>query len=345
MLESPDIAADRIVAAVQMRYGIGLTALTFLPLGHDARAFAYRAEAADAAYFLKLRQGRVSDASVQVPRYLVDHGATHVVAPLPACDGRLTIDLDAYWLTLYPFIDGRTGLAQGLDERQWLAYGAALRELHTASLAPEIAGVVPREQFTIAHLFARQRQTPWPEVVAALRALGTRSGVAEGSARELAAFWQRRRAEIELLTARLTALGEMLRAAPPPLVLCHADVHPNNILLGTDGGLWIVDWDEVLFAPKEADLMMGVGGLGNYPAGPREAASFLRGYGSTAIDAVALAYYRHVRAVSDIGADAEQVLLLPASEATKRGAVAALESLFAPGQIVDLARQADRLAR
>ncbi len=72
-------------------------------------------------------------------------------------------------------------------------------------------------------------------------------------------------------------------------------MHPNNVLIDTDDQLWIVDWDEVLLAPKECDLMMGVGGLGSYPAGPREAAWFLQGYGSTAIDPVALAYYRRAR--------------------------------------------------
>lgn len=126
-------------------------------------------------------------------------------------------------------------------------------------------------------------------------------------------------------------------------MLCHADVHPNNVLIDTDDHLWIVDWDEVLLAPKECDLMMGVGGLGSYPAGPREATWFLRGYGSAAIDPIALAYYRHARAVGDIGAYGAEALLLPAAgEATKRNAVQRLMKGFAPGSIVPLAHEAYR---
>jgi len=126
-------------------------------------------------------------------------------------------------------------------------------------------------------------------------------------------------------------------------VLCHADVHPNNVLVDTDDRLWVVDWDDTMLAPKECDLMMGVGGLGNYPAGPREAGWFLSGYGGTEVDPVALAYYRHGRALGDIYADGEQVLLPGASEATKRDGLQRMEKLFAPGYIVSLARQLDHV--
>jgi len=89
-----------------------------------------------------------------------------------------------------------------------------------------------------------------------------------------------------------------------------------------------------------------VGGLGSYPAGPREESWFLRGYGSTVIDPVALAYYRHARALGDIGANAEQALLLPTvGEATKRNALQRLMKLFAPGNIVSLASQVERFDR
>jgi len=136
-----------------------------------------------------------------------------------------------------------------------------------------------------------------------------------------------------------------LRAKRPPLVLCHADVHPNSVLVDTADQFWPVDWDDTRLDPKECDLMMGVGGLGSYPAGPREESWFLRGYGSTFLDPVALAYYRHVRAVGDIGAYGELVLLMPAvGEATRRYALQWMMKLFEPGYIVALASQWERFA-
>jgi spectinomycin phosphotransferase len=335
MLEPPDLPDDRIVAAVRRHYGFDLTALAFLPLGHDVRSWAFRAETEDAAYFLKLRQGVVREATLRVPRYLADQGVSQIVAPLPTRAQRLWVDVDRFTLALYPFIDGTTGMAHGLQEQHWVAYGAVLRAMHDTPLASQLAPVVPGETFTAG----------LGEAVRALDAHIESRAFAHAIERDLVAFWQGRRAEIRALVERFEALGRQLRAQRPPLVLCHADVHPNNVLIDRDNQLWIVDWDDTQLAPKECDLMMGVGGLGNYPAGPRETGWFLSGYGSTAIDPVALAYYRHVRALGDIGANGEQVLLLPgASEATKRDGLQRMELLFAPGYIVSLAGQLEDVA-
>lgn len=340
MPDLPDPPADRIVVTVRRHYGLVLRALDLLPLGRDVQAWAYRATAVDGTpYFLKLRRGAVHLAALRVPRLLADHGATHVVAPLPAAGGRLWGRDGAFTLTLYPFVEGVTGMAYGLGERDWAAFGAALREIHAAPLAPELARAVRRDGFTLTQLFRRLRQAPWTDVVAALEercAQQTQDAVDRG----LAAWWLERREETAALVERFAALGRRLRAARTPLVLCHADIHPNNLLLDTAGRLWLVDWDEVLLAPKECDLMMGVGGLGMYPAGPRQSAWFLQGYGSAAVDPVALAFYRHARALGDIGADLEQALDRAAGLAARQTALGWLKQLFAPGYIVDLARQA-----
>jgi spectinomycin phosphotransferase len=335
MLEPPDLPDERIVAAVRRHYGLELTTLAFLPLGADVRSWAFRARTADATYFLKLRQGVVREATLRVPRFLVDQGVSQIVAPLPTRAQRLWVEVAGFTLALYPFIDGPTGLAQGLAEHHWRTFGAALRAMHDTPLVPDLAPLVPRESFT----------TGLSDAVRALDAQIDAQPVTDASARDLAALWQRRRAEIRALLDRFESLSRQMRAQRPPLVLCHADVHPNNVLIDPDDQLWIVDWDDTQLAPKECDLMMGVGGLGHYPAGPREAGWFLAGYGSAAIDPVALAYYRHVRALGDIGANGEQVLQLPgASEATKRDGLQRMELLFAPGYIVSLARQLDDVA-
>ena len=330
MLEPPDLPDDRIVAAVRRHYGFALTTLAFLPLGHDVRSWAFRAMTAEATYFLKLRQGRVNEAALRVPRYLADRGVPHIVAPLPTRAQGLWVEVDGFTLALYPFIDGITGMAHGMQEHHWYTFGAALRAIHDTPLAPHLAQVVPRESFAPG----------LSDVVRALDAHIDARTFADPIEHDVAAFWQRKQAEIRALVGRFESLGRRLRAQRPPLVLCHADVHPNNVLIDMADQFWIVDWDDTLLAPKECDLMMGVGGLGNYPAGPREGSWFLQGYGGTAIDLVALAYYRHVRALGDIGANGEQVLLLPgAGEATKRDGLQRMEQLFAPGYIVSLTQQ------
>jgi spectinomycin phosphotransferase len=342
MPDLPVLPADRIIATLQRQYGLPVTALTALALGRDVAAWTYRAStAAGATYFLKLRHGVVPAAALRVPRFLADHGATQVVAPLPTRAGQLGVAVDGVTLTLYPFIDGSTGLTHGLRERHWGAFGAALHQVHATVLPPALAQSVPREDFTLTQLFQRLRQAPWPTVERALEAPGAGAAELSPERRALATWWQAQRPVVQALVARFTALGEQLRRSNPPLVLCHADIHPNNLLIDQRDHVWLVDWDEVLYAPGECDLLMGVGGLGSYPAGPREAGWFLRGYGSPAVDPVALAYHRHARALGDIGFTVEQILHHAADEAAARAALQRLQQLFAPGHIVALAQQAD----
>ena len=343
MLEPPDIPHDRIVASVGRHYGLRLTTLAFLPLGQDALAWSYRGTTADAAaYFVKLRLGVTNQAGLHVPRYLADHGVPQVVAPIATRTDRLWCDVDGFTLMLYPFIKGSTGMDHGLQEQHWVSYGAALREIHSTSIAPELARHLTREPFTSTVASTWPGVSRWTDVVRALDALIAKGALTEPFERDLAAFWQGKRAEIEALVDRFETLGQLLRSNSPALVLCHSDIHPNNVLIDREDRFWIVDWDDALLAPKECDLMFGVGGLGNYPAGPREQAWFLRGSGSPAIDPVALAYYRCLRAVGDIGANGEQVMLMSAGEATRRNALRRMMKLFEPGSIVSLSSGSER---
>jgi spectinomycin phosphotransferase len=222
-----------------------------------------------------------------------------------------------------------------MSERHWVIYGAALRAMHDTPLTVDLAEVVPAETFT-----AR-----WTAAVRALDTARARWIGVDSVEGDVAALWQDQHAEIGALVERLETLGRRLRAARPSLVLCHGDVHHNNVLIDTDDRFWMIDWDDTRLAPKECDLMMGVGGLNATYAGPREETWFLRGYGPTTIDPIALAYYRHLRAVGDLAEYGEQVWLLQgASEATKRNALERTTRLFAPGSIVTLAKQLERFA-
>ena len=334
MRDPPDLSTDAIVAAVRSRDGIPAAGLAFLPIGHDSSAWVYRVHADDGGdYFLKVRSGPVNEAGLRVSRYVQDRGVTQVVAPIPTVGGELWAGVDGFTLTLYPFIDGRTGMDGGMAERHWTTFGAVLARVHAMRLAPELAGRMRRESYTPA----------WSDVVWRVDAHIAGRTFEDPAERELAELWSARRTEIQGLVERAEALGERLRAAALPLVLCHADAHTANVLIDTSDRIWIVDWDETVLAPRERDLMFVVGGISATLVGPREEGWFFRGYGATAVDVLALAYYRYAWAVNDIGAYGEQALLLPGrGAATKRTAVQGLMSLFKPGQIVSLAYAADR---
>jgi spectinomycin phosphotransferase len=333
MTGPPLITEDAVAAAVRAGYGVAAARTAFLPAGYDVNASVYRVEADDGrVYFAKARRGPVEETGLVVPRYLVDHGVTRVIAPLPATNGALWHRADGFALMLYPFVTGVTAMERGLDQRQWQAYGAVLRQVHALAVAPELARTVRRDDYT----------TPGCEMVRRVDRTVAGAGVADAAERELAALWCAWRGTILGLTEQTETLGRRLRAAGPPVVLCHSDIHTNNVLVDGAGQLWFVDWDDARIAPKECDLIFAIGGLSRRLVSPANEAWFLQGYGPAAIDPVALAYYRCVRFVEDVGGFGEEVLTRGLDLTTKRDRLRKLRGAFEPGAIVELAAAAVR---
>ena len=292
--------------------------------------------AADAAeYFLKVRTGAVNEPGLLVPCFLRDQGIAGVVAPLPTCSSALWALVADYALILYPFIEGRTGMETGLSDRQWVEFGTSLRQVHESVLPQALARSLRREYYTPVGAAS----------IARLDAQIDAHAFADPEARELAAFWLARRTEIRALSQMSQELGQRLARAAPAFVLCHADIHTANVLLDSDQHVRIVDWDETLLAPRERDLMFVVGGIIGGLVTPRSEGLFFQGYGATAIDPLALAYYRYAWAVADIGAYGEEVISRPdLGTVSRRAALGHFKSLFAPGNIVALARATDASA-
>lgn len=48
--------------------------------------------------------------------------------------------------------------------------------------------------------------------------------------------------------------AEHIKSLNLPFVLCHTDIHGGNLMKDKDDRLYLVDWENVLLAPKEADL-------------------------------------------------------------------------------------------
>lgn len=336
----PHLSPESLIAALRDRYGLAVAGIVFLPLGNDSGAWVYRARGGDGAeYFVKLRARLPSGADLRVPRFLWERGITQVVAPLPALSGELWAPVGPYALIVYPFIAGASGKASGgLTDSQWREYGAILRRIHDVAVPPEIERILPREQYHSPSIELVRRLDAAVETISTDEAAATDSRAADSLARELAAFWRSRRNEIFRLVARAEELGARLAGTAPPFVLTHGDIHIANVHLDERGRVWIVDWDETALAPRERDMMFVVGGIHARLVSPRGERLFFEGYGPTVPDPLALAYYRYVWAVQDVGADGEQVLLLPdAGAVTRREGLEGLKGLFAPGAIVSIA--------
>ncbi len=347
MLEKPDLQDQLIISGLQEAYGLRVAQVTFLPLGADVNTAVYRlATQVGTAYFLKLRKGVFDETTVAVPQFLKAQGIRSIIAPLETTTGRLWASLDAYKMILYPFIQGRNGYEIALSDRHWIELGAALKMIHTARVPPALARLIPRETYS----------PQWRESVKTFQALVEHSSFNDPVAAKLAVFMKAKQAEINYLVERAGQLGLALQACSPELVLCHSDIHPGNLLIGENeagvhSALYIVDWDNPLFAPKERDLMFVGAGMGCAWPGGREEALFYRGYnakrgiGNPEVDPRALAYYRYERIVQDIAEFCKQVFTTAGGGEDRNQAYQYLIDQFLPNHVVEVACKTDALHR
>jgi spectinomycin phosphotransferase len=336
MLEKPDLGDERILSCLRDEYGLIVVQATFLPIGADPNAAAYRIDTDDGrTYFLKLSKGGLKESAVEVPRLLKAQGVQAVLAPLETRKRQAWGKLGDYTTILYPFIQGKDAFEQRLSEAHWITFGIALKGVHTAQVPPALSATVPKETYP----------PHWRETVRAFQAQIKHTTFEDPTAARLAAFMQTRQSEINHLVERAEQLGNALQGRSQEFVLCHGDIHAGNLLISAAGDVYLVDWDTSILAPKERDLMFVGAGIGGTWRSEREAAWFYQGYNGTGervdVDQTALAYYRYERIVEDIAAFCGQLLLTGDGGADREQAYRYFTSQFMPGCEVEIAFKSD----
>ncbi|MFN8511236.1 MAG: aminoglycoside phosphotransferase family protein [Thermomicrobiales bacterium] len=332
MLEPPDIAAAVLGACLRDDFDLHATRVEFLPIGNDVNTAVYRVVADDARpYFLKLRSGPFPAATVAIPRFLHDAGVAQVIAPRMTRAGQLWARVERFAAMLFPFVAGRNGFAVPLTERQWMELGGTLRKLHDAAIPAALRADIPMEQYS----------SHWRDRARELQRRVEESVFADPVAKKMARFLRDKRGDIDRLVSRAGVFADDLRARTPQQVLCHADIHAANVLIDANGRLFVVDWDTLIFAPKERDLMFIGAGIGGAWNRAEEQEWFYRGYGETTVDPVALAYYRHERFVEDVVEYGERLLLTEEGGADRAAGFDKFIAAFLPGDVVEIAFRSD----
>jgi len=328
MIEKPDISDERIIFALQGNYSIPVTNIDFLPLGLDSSAWAYRVDAENATYFLKLRKEIPNPAGILIPRFLKAQSIQQVMAPLSTTDGEAWASADDFFFILYPFITGERVMDVGMSDAHWVECGSVLKRLHTTKPTTELLSQTKRETFIPKQLeFAKELHTQ----------IKARK-YDDPFQKELADFWLENYETISTILERTEALLKRMQETDLEFVLCHADIHTANLLLSDDDKIYIVDWDETLLAPKERDLLFVIGSIFNDTSGGKWERLFFEGYGETEVDPHALAYYRYNWCVEDIGEFAEDIFSRENTGAeTKANSIMWFKSLFAQGNSVETA--------
>jgi spectinomycin phosphotransferase len=335
MLEKPDIQDEKIIACLQADYELQITQIAFLPLGGNLCTAVYRAVTEDGTpYFCKLRCSEFEEISVALPGFLSEQGITQIIPPLPSKTGRLWAMLEDLHVILYPFVEGTSGFEDKLTERQWAEFGGALQRIHTLSLPPALSQKMERETYS------PESGEICREVLHRIEHESFDDPVMAG----LAAFLLPRRQTVFDFIGHAERLARVLASRSPELVLCHSDIHPGNLFIDKHGALFIVDWDSPVLAPKERDLMFIGGGQGYVGVDDQEEeASFYRYYDRSAVDPLAMAYYRYERNLMDLSVECPRILSRTLNAQDRARSLEIVTWLFLPGSSIEMAHKSGRL--
>jgi spectinomycin phosphotransferase len=337
MLEKPEIKDERIINCLRVEFGLDVKNISYLSLGADVDTSVYHAITKHGTnYFVKVRRGNFSEASVTIPSFLSASGIKQVVPPLMTQKGQLWASLNPFKVILYPFVEGQAGLDIKMSKQQWFEFGTALRQFHTTDFPRQLTSSIQKDDFS-----SRWRETVNMHLERVAEEVSNEPIKVEASD-----LLRSKRSETLEVVNRAEQLARRLQADLPEFILSHGDIHGYNLLIDTQGALYIVDWDGLLFAPKERDLMFIGGGHGNSGYPPQEEeAMFYQGYGETNINQIAIAYYRYERIVLDIVDDCHIIFLSDEGEENQAGALEDLKNKFLPDSYIAIAYQSDKVSK
>jgi spectinomycin phosphotransferase len=289
MREPPNISEGGLQACLQDQYNLSIVRLEFLPRGLDFKAGVYRVVSEQGVpYLLKVTSRPLYEPCFRVPRYLRDQGITSVVAPIPSKSNTLWTKLEDWTLIIYPFIDGDTSWT-GMTNEQWKEVGNIFKRIHNIRFQPDDFSSLRKETFDPTEY------VQWIQNFE-LQHLHVRQGESE-TEHVLRESWVQNQSIIHTAMTFLEKLAAVLQSQSFQHVICHADLHPAN-LIREDANVFVIDWDEVMLAPKERDFIF---------IKEPQADAFWEGYGKREINWLLLSYFLWERVVQDVIVNAQDV--------------------------------------
>ena len=250
--EAHDIDAGELTHLLTTHYGLELSSLRFLPKGEDA--YGYVAEAhGKPKYFVRL-QGQVNsaafDTALRLARWIrKNHEIPEIVAAIPALDGSLTTLYVAYQVSVFPFVNGRTGWESGISDSQLATAAQALARLHVSDASG------------LSQLTAERFDNPFrPTIRRLLTAAADNARLVAGTAMERAqCLFAEETGRLSEALDDFDRRGQKLRLLNLEMVVTHGDPNLDNWIIGSDGSVHLVDWGELALGPLARDLFAFIG--------------------------------------------------------------------------------------
>lgn len=326
--EPSSITSQELVQLLDSSYGLKVENIVFSPVGEGAWSY-IATDASGMKYWVKLIKGDFYRPLVEVPLFLKEHYQFECAPVLRSRKGDSAVALKEYTVIVYEFLEGEIVGDRSLSAEQWEEIGQLLGTLHNSTLPDSLGSTLRREDF------AR-----FQENAARVVAFAKSEKHIGKTQRQLAELIQGKLDEIAAILTRIKELAKAAEKLNTPYVICHTDAHVWNIFLTTEGKFVLLDWDTVMYAPAERDLMFFTG---------KEQNDFLRGYRKIKPDVQAnemiIIYYKYEWVVQEISDYGERVFFEEINEEAKEHALEKFRELFYPGNVIEQAYGADRSSR
>jgi len=321
---------------IENAYNIRITGMRQLFTGADKNTFVYevntgKENSGQKVFFLKIRTGDFIESSIQIPHFLFLNNSAHIIDPVKTVRGQLYLKMADHAVVLYPFIRGKSGREAALTKTQWIEFGAALRKIHDTIL-PLNTAKIPQETYD-----GRWRN----KLKDYMKELKVKTIESE-YARSFVALYDGKRELINKMIFRTEELLKEIQGSKQDHCLCHGDIHAANLLVINKKEFKIVDWDTLIMAPGERDLMFIGGGVTHKWNTAEEEHYFYEGYGGREkVNRRLIVYYRFGRIIEDLAEYYEQFFTAGIGEKNQKVILEIVKNQFEPNDVVDMAFRGD----
>ena len=333
MPEHDKVVSKKNVRLIEDSYNIKICGLKRLSAGGDRNTCTYQIESeTKKLYYLKVRNEKFNMLSIVIPDLLSQQISKHIIKPVNTANGQLFTTIKNHTIIIYPFISGKSGYRSHLSVNQWEEFGKLMLEIHSTKLPPTIRNI-PYEKFGAEYRIILKNY---------LDRLNNMK-IRDEYAREFIKFLLSKKNEIYKIITRTEELSVKIKKTRINYCLCHGDIHPGNIIIPDSNDFYIVDWDTLIMAPKERDLMFIGAGIGNKWNTEEEINNFYRGYGQQKkVDILLLTYYRCERIIVDLVEFFNHFFEKRTDEKDKEIIIEIVKSIFDKGNIVDMVSLNDK---
>jgi spectinomycin phosphotransferase len=325
-----EIDTRKLMETIKIKYGIQSSYIEQLNIGFDKNTILYRLFTFDkTAYFLKIRLGRFIESSIKIPFLLSNNmGLGNIIDPIETLDKKLYVKLLPYTITIYPYINGQSGWDVELTEDQFIKLGKFMFDLHSIILPKKHLKGIPvklNNQKYIVKVKKYLQNT---------LNLTYRDAVILEFIKELES---RKNIILEIIDYLEKTTNNILLNSQNNCI-CHGDIHAGNLLIDKYN-IFVVDWDTLILAPKEIDLMFIGGGIGNKWNKQEQIECFYRGYGkNTEINKTLIRYFRYERIIQDIFEFYQEIMKKETNDEKRKLCLKLFKSQFEPKNVVEMAK-------